>query len=557
MWKYLLALSFFLNYSLFAQSTYYISSSGNNANTGMSSKSPWKTLKNYVPGNTYLFKRGDVFNFSVPRTWSDPAYKTQIAAYGSGNKPVFSLYTQVRGRQLIKHSDRIWKVDLRNKNSFAGYLNYNPNIGFLKVDGVIYGNKLPALQSLTTQWDFYTDENYLYIFYSSAPSPSSIIEFSSNGIGIELSPNMIVRDVKVVGSGGHGVQGWTLSNVTIERVNISEIGGAYLPGFGDGTVRYGNGIEFWGGCNNCIVESCNVTQVYDVAYTMQGIGVNADFNNTVFRKNIADLNEHSFEAWAREGAPGFKSCGFVENTCSNAGYGWSHAVRPSKTEAVHLLTYIWDVANKDLLVENNTFDRAKSGLYHHNTHEEIPAYTLRNNKIYLDFSVPIRAHFPEITIANASEFVLRTGKEVGSLFAYTSSEVLSATMKLQYAVREDLNTVKLTWQLQSNSTEQGFEIERSYNGTSSFETIARFLPELKDLGTTPFEFIDKGSFVGTVFYRLKQFDGTARQFILIQSKYVKFYHKKNLKFIQILYLMSCMSSCQVLSLARYLYRSIL
>jgi hypothetical protein len=403
-----------IGHDLLSQTTYYISSKGSDNNNGKSPNCPWKTLKSITPGNTYLFKRGDVFNFSIPSV-DNPTNKIILAAYGQGKKPLINLYTHINEKRWTKHSDKVWKIDLRIKTNFSGFLNFNSNIGFLKVDGKIFGYKIPGIELLANQWDFYSDEFYLYVYSAYSPSNSSI-KFSSNGIGVQLSSNMIVRDLKITGSGGHGVQGRNLKNVRIERVEISEIGGAYLPGFGDGKVRYGNGIEFWNGSENCKVKGCNVTQVYDAAYTLQGIGAEADFRNTIFRKNFADKNEQSFEVWAREGAPGFTTCRFMQNKCFNAGYGWSHEVRPSKNEAVHLLSYTWDVQNTDLLIENNMFYKAKSGLYYHNINEKLPPFTSKNNIIYLNHSVPIRVSFPEYNIKSSSGFTVNTGKEAASKF---------------------------------------------------------------------------------------------------------------------------------------------
>ncbi len=139
-----------------AQTTYYISNSGNDRNSGTSPNSPWKTLKSLSPGGTYLFKRNEVFNFSISRAenWNS-ANKITIASYGDGNKPVIELFTRISKKQWIKHTNKVWKIDLRNRNNFIGLLTYNSNIGFIKVDGIIYGNKVKTVEGLVNELDFF------------------------------------------------------------------------------------------------------------------------------------------------------------------------------------------------------------------------------------------------------------------------------------------------------------------------------------------------------------------------------------------------------------------
>jgi hypothetical protein len=223
---------------------------------------------------------------------------------------------------------------------------------------------------------------------------------------------MEVRNLKILGSGGHGIQGSGINNVILDSLEVTEIGGAYLPGFADGSVRYGNGIEFWNGGTMCKVQNCTVSQVYDAAYTMQGMGKGIHFQKMIFKNNVADRNEQSFEAWARDGAVGFTECSFTFNNCLNAGYGWSHVVRPDKKQGVHILTYTWDVQQNDLVLAHNIFNKALSALYYHNYGQEIPAFTSRENEVFLDPGTLIRSLYLDHTIENAAEFVTSTGKEI-------------------------------------------------------------------------------------------------------------------------------------------------
>jgi hypothetical protein len=405
-----------------AQNTFYVSSQGNDSNNGLSPSAPRKTIPYLQPGKTYLLNRGDTLYFSIGATSNPNASgKIRVASYGSGNKPVLSLYKKIRPSAWVKHSGNVWKVNISSGADFTGLKSTNSNVGFLKVGGRIYGNKLSALNALSGAWDFYSDDTYLYVFNGQNPSQSQV-QASCNVSGIELSDNMEVSDISICGSGAHGISAHERSNVTLSGIDISETGGSFLPGYGNGTTRYGNGIEFYNNAKNCLVQQCSVRQAYDVAFTMQGTGL---FSNVIFQNNTADHNEQSFETWLGSGSAGFRSCKFINNQCYNAGFGWSHDVRPVKYEGVHILTYLWEVNDKkaqDLLIEGNTFNRARSGLWYWGVWDPIPPAVSRKNIVTLDASVPIRSLIPAFTIKNSKDFVFVTGLESETVFNTIKSD---------------------------------------------------------------------------------------------------------------------------------------
>ncbi len=77
---------------------YYISSSGNDNNNGLSTSSPWKTLNkvntvfsSLKPGDRILFKRADLFYGTIRITASGlSGYPITIESYGTGGMPVIS-----------------------------------------------------------------------------------------------------------------------------------------------------------------------------------------------------------------------------------------------------------------------------------------------------------------------------------------------------------------------------------------------------------------------------------------------------------------------------------
>ena len=94
----------FLAYTTIASATdYYISSSGNDTNNGLSSATPWRTIAKVnslysilKPGDRVLFNCGDLWReqLNVPSTGSEGA-PIVITSYGTGPEPIIQKTTQV------------------------------------------------------------------------------------------------------------------------------------------------------------------------------------------------------------------------------------------------------------------------------------------------------------------------------------------------------------------------------------------------------------------------------------------------------------------------------
>lgn len=88
---------FFLQ-NTFAQTTYYVSNAGNDANNGTSTGTSWQTVSKvnshtFSPGDQILFKRGDTFVGSITVNVAGVTYD----AYGTGGNPVITGLQTVSG----------------------------------------------------------------------------------------------------------------------------------------------------------------------------------------------------------------------------------------------------------------------------------------------------------------------------------------------------------------------------------------------------------------------------------------------------------------------------
>ncbi len=148
--------------------TYYVSSStGSDGNSGMSSSSAWQTIghvnaQTFQPGDSVLFRRGDVWNESliVPSSGSSGNPIT-FDAYGTGPAPNLTGYYAAPASTWVHVSGNAWKAPLPATYSTINFCLF----------GSIWGQKVGASTSnLTAQWNFYFADGYVYVYATENPS---------------------------------------------------------------------------------------------------------------------------------------------------------------------------------------------------------------------------------------------------------------------------------------------------------------------------------------------------------------------------------------------------
>ncbi|HMQ70185.1 MAG TPA: right-handed parallel beta-helix repeat-containing protein, partial [Ignavibacteria bacterium] len=149
---------------------YYISSSGNDLNTGTSPSDPWQTiarantaLASALPGDQFLFNKGDTFYGTVILSKSGAlGNEIVIGSYGSGDLPI------ITGKKLITgwthYSGNIYRAPVLDSifhmyigNQLVNIARY-PNSGFLKVNS-ISGNTAVYSSSLNQSSGYWNGAN--------------------------------------------------------------------------------------------------------------------------------------------------------------------------------------------------------------------------------------------------------------------------------------------------------------------------------------------------------------------------------------------------------------
>jgi hypothetical protein len=148
--------------------TYYVSSStGSDGNNGTSAITPWQTIgqvngQTFLPGDSILFRRGDVWNESlIPASSGSSGNPITFDAYGTGAAPNLTGYYAVPAGAWILVTGNAWKAPLP-----AAYNTIN-----FCLFGSIWGQKVAASTSnLTAQWDFYLTNGFIYVFSVGSPA---------------------------------------------------------------------------------------------------------------------------------------------------------------------------------------------------------------------------------------------------------------------------------------------------------------------------------------------------------------------------------------------------
>ncbi len=339
---------------------WYISNSGNDANSGNSHAEAWATVaaieKNsdkIKSGDAVLFERGGVYRGTFV-TKSGVYY----GAYGKGDKPCIYASAQNYTKASWENvGDDLWTVE-ETFNSDVGIVVFN--------HGEAVGFKKENKSDLENNGDFWcdADNNYkLYIHMDQNPAKkykSIEIGVKQNIIAIGGAQHVTIENLCLKYTGAHGIYGGgTDQYITIRGCEIGFIGGSYLTR----TLRYGNAIEFYRGGSDILCEYNWIYQIYDSGITNQG--GKSIYENLTFDKNLIEYcGMGSYEYWlsGEWNVNHCKNLYFTNNICRFAGYCWGGEQRPDKV-STHILSQ--QSCRNTLFnyhIENNIFDQSSTNL---------------------------------------------------------------------------------------------------------------------------------------------------------------------------------------------------
>ncbi len=145
-----------------AAATYYVSSSsGNDLNSGMSAGAAWQTVGHvngatFAPGDSILFKRGDVWNESLtPPSSGAAGNPITFDAYGNGAAPNLTGYYAMPAAAWVAVTGNAWKAPMPATYTAVNFCLF----------GSVWGQKVGAVSSnLVAAGNFYLANGYLYVY---------------------------------------------------------------------------------------------------------------------------------------------------------------------------------------------------------------------------------------------------------------------------------------------------------------------------------------------------------------------------------------------------------
>ena len=384
--------------------TYYVSADGTSTdgtdiNNPMSLSEAKK--KTYYGNEKVLLKCGDIFygtlNFNVQAEEDKMFY---IGSYGEGEKPIIcGANILINKEAWTLEKEGIYKIDLSNYSNFEGIgkTYWDPyNIGFLADEkDNIYGYRKSTIEELNNEFDFYCEDNYLYIKSNSNPTDKlGKIKFIPRNDLVKLSSNTILSGINIQYTGAHGIvkKDDEIQNVYVKDCIIENIGGCVqVP---ETFTRYGNGLEFWNQAENTLVEGCIFRNIYDAAYSMQGNTTTSGFINNICQNNVFINCTYTYETFCRNRNDSsvelyLKNQKFINNVSINQGQGWGAKVREDKTAVSEFVIWVAPLENTYIEISGNTYINSmrlnyKSDVYNLTQENFSEIVHSDNNKIYLN-----------------------------------------------------------------------------------------------------------------------------------------------------------------------------
>ncbi len=348
------------NADIDAKNVWYISENGDDSASGKNPAEAWKTLqalKNHeiCYGDAVLLERGGVYRGTIVAESG-----VYYGAYGDGDKPcIYGSAMNYAQAAWEYKGDNIWCVETPNASDIGiVVINHGENVAFRR----------KQLSDLKENDDYYYEDKK--VFYYSTNSPSECynsIEMGDLGHLVWVPVDyhdVTIENITFKYGGSMAIMTSSGSkNVVVRNCEIGWIGGCYLPNYKDGTVRYGNGVESWNGCDNIIVEDCWIYQIYDSGISHQGNGIFVA-SNIIYRRNLVEYTSFaSIEYWAHDANKNsMENISYEDNVLRFAGYGWGDVQRPNIV-AYHILsTGKMDHKCTNFKITGNVMDLSTRGL---------------------------------------------------------------------------------------------------------------------------------------------------------------------------------------------------
>ena len=354
---------------------FFVSAEGNDSNDGLSISKPIKTLAkvnslNLMPGDAVLFRRGDTWRRSPDDLSGKPLIKTKTgavySAYGNGEKP--KLYGSPWGLA----SEGTWTLtSTRNVYEYSATFGVGV-VGTILFDNkdfaVVYDDNYKTVSQLTKDLDCIQTGGKVYLC-STKGNPGTrwtTAEWFIGSDGIRCNEYNTIDNLCIRYVGAHGIGIGFTTGLIVTNCEVGLLGGSFNHAGQSDQVRFGNGVQVFGGCDKYVIENCWVYQCFDAGITHQ-YGDSGSYDrdcimqNIVYRGNLLEENMYNIEYFNSyiEGRDRcMRNVKFDRNILRKAGYGWG-IQRGNAHERLERHIQSWYCSNpaENYVISNNIFDR--------------------------------------------------------------------------------------------------------------------------------------------------------------------------------------------------------
>jgi len=261
--------------------TYYVSNSGSDSNTGLSTEQSWLTINkvsnyNLQPNDIVRFKKGDIWitNSFLYVNGGNSGNPITYDSYGTGDLPIIQAQDSISGWSGASN----W-----TQSGNAWYIANTSSTKRLFVDGV----EIKRVENLPTTITnkYYVSATRLYIYSATNPATtfSSINYPSSFCVLSQGESYFVLKNIDFRG----GMQCLRLRGVNNSIIDSCKIG-MYCGGNGIGVTNYPSVVEY---SNNNIVRNCTFDTGgsgnwgFESSYTSDAIQLSYGSNNWLMHNN--------------------------------------------------------------------------------------------------------------------------------------------------------------------------------------------------------------------------------------------------------------------------------
>lgn len=355
------------------KTSFYVSNTGNDSNSGTSPNAPWATLSkvnstSFMPCTAIYFQRGGVWRGQLfPQNGSVEEGSITYSAYGTESLPELRGSVEVTGLSMWSfQGSNIWRSTQAVIDAANGNVPLDVQLFYFdNTNNVSPGFKQFDQTNLKTNGDFYSDPSTGFVYIYSTTNPGSAyskieVGLSKDMIKASMASHFIIENLSLKFGAQNGINCSNCSNIVIQDSEFSYIGGGAWTGHignSTGIQRLGNAIQFWANANNLLIQRNKIWEIYDTAITNQcDDSTTAHITNVTYQNNVIWRTPHSgLELWNRGlSDSSIANVKYIQNTSADLSGGWSNKQRPD-IKSAHIYLGPSTTPPTGIIIANNIY----------------------------------------------------------------------------------------------------------------------------------------------------------------------------------------------------------